>query len=391
MKKNNYFIGLLTIMMAVTICLGFTSCGDDDGDSSSISVSPTSVSLLSDKGSTSSITVTASGEWSLTNCPEWLHVSATSGTGTTTLILTALTENWSAESRSAVLSFISGGNTASATISQLPSMPAGLKVTTSNMTIMSDGFACDLKFGTETKGYREAFFTEDAIKTMTERDIYNKLMEQTEYSGSADYTFLPTWVNPGTKLVYCVAAYGNENNTDGSHKYGPMTMVKIETKDMTIYDDMYLTLSYTSSRWTVTTSRTGQYGQRCDEYYYYAAEGDYAETLYYYANQVTYAFLAHFFFKPMIAEDPNKGYTYGPQTMTFTRNENQFFCSTWGKDRDTKAFSSEISWVYKNTSSSAPALNREPVNPSEWNKPFDHPTMEKLTEIRKAIKMYKAQ
>ena len=390
MKKNSFY-GILTIMMAVTFCFGLSSCGSDDDDSSSISVSPTSVSLLSDKGSTSSLTITASGEWSLASCPEWLHVSATSGNGTTTLILTALSENWSSESRSAVLSFISGGNTASATISQLPSMSEGLEVQTSNMTIMSDGFACDLKFGPKTKGYREAFFTEEAIKTMTERDIYNKLMEQSEYSGSADYTFLPGWVDPGTKLVYCVAAYGNENNADGSHKYGPMTKVQITTKAKTLYDDMYISLSYTSSRWTVATSRTGQYGQRCDEYYYYAAEGDYADDLQFYANKVTYAFLAHFIFEPMIAKDPNDGYKYGPQTMTFTRYEDQFFCATWGKDRDTKAFSSEISWVYKDTNSSSAALNREPTNPSDWNKPFDHPTMEKITEMRKAINMYKAQ
>lgn len=357
-----------------------------------ISVSPTSASLLSDKNSTTSLTVTATGTWSLTGCPDWLHASATSGVGSTSVTLTALTENWSDESRSAVLTFTANSLSATCTVSQLPSLPPGLRVETSNMTLMCDGFACDLKFGSEAKGYKEAFFYEDKYLTMTDRDIYNELMKMTEWNKVADFTWLPGFVDPGTKLIYCVAAYGNENNPDGTHKYGPITIERVTTKQQTIEDDMYLTSSYTSTQWKVTSSRTGKFGQRCDEYYYFAAEDDFAEKLYSYYLDRTYAFIAHYYLKPIISEDANKNYQFGPQTMTWTRNGDKFFCSTWGIDRDTKAFSADLSVIYRDlTSSKAREARLQMTSQEDLNKPHDRPSEEDIIKLRKAIKVYKAK
>ena len=96
--------------------------------------------------------------------------------------------------------------------------------------------------------------------------------------------------------------------------------MRITTKQETPQDDMYLTSSYTSTQWKVTTDRKGKYGQKCDEYYYYAAQGEYAELLVTYYRYYTFAFLAHMCFKPMIAADPNDCYKYGPQTMTWSRS-----------------------------------------------------------------------
>lgn len=356
-----------------------------------ISVSPTSASILGPKGSTNTMTVTATGSWTLTGCPEWLHASATSGTGSTSIILTALTENWSDKERSATLTFRANTLSATATITQLGTLPTGLRVETSDMTIMSDGFACNLKFGPNAKGYREAFFTEAAMQTMTDRDIYNELMKQTEYNSLEDYAFLPAWVDPNTKLIYCVAAYGNENNDDGTHKYGPITIERITTRAMTIYDDMYLIKSYNSSRWTVTASRSGSYGQRCDEYYYIAAEDELADVYYLYSNYYTYALLAHLEFKPMIAADRNRNYLNGPQIMNWTRSGDKFFCTTWGIDRDTKAFSAELSEpaYYDLTSSSTQDFKRVKLNPSEWNKPHRRPTRSEIQKMRNSLQIFK--
>lgn len=355
-----------------------------------ISVSPISASMLGEKGSTNTLTVTATGAWTLVGCPDWLHASATSGTGTTSITLTALTENWSDQERSATLTFMANTLSATATITQRGTLPTGLRVETSNITLMSDGFACDLTFGPNAKGYKEAFFTEEAMQTMTDHDIYEKLMEQTEYNSLWNYTFLPGWVDPNTKLIYCVAAYGNENNDDGTHRYGPITIEHVTTKSETIYDDMYLTASYNSSRWVVTAARAGNYGQRCDEYYYLAAEGDLADDLYFYANRVTYALLAHIYFKPMIAADENAGYLNGPQTLNFTRKDDVFFCTTWGIDRDTKEFSAELSLpVYYNLTSSSRELERVKSGSSDWNKPHRRPTQTEIQKMRNALKIIK--
>lgn len=359
-----------------------------------ISVSPTNASLLGANGSTTNISVTAAGSWTLTGLPDWLHASATSGVGNTTIALTALSENWSDVARSAVLTFRTSASSTTATVSQEGNLPKNLRVTLSNTTIMSDGFACDLKFNSEAKGYREAFFTASAVRTMTERDIYNKLMEQTEYSSLADYACLPGWTDPQTELVYCVAAFGNENNADGSHKYGPMTIEHITTKARTLYDDMNLSLSYNSSQWTVVASRAGSYGQKCDEYYSIGAEDDDADVFYVYCNRFTYAMMAHLVFKPAIAAKAEGcNYEYGPQTMRYSRTGDKFICTTWGIDRDTKEYSAELSWLYRDLSSSTsstPQRAKEKKNPSEWNKPYRHLSKAEINKLRQGLKVYKA-
>lgn len=397
MKKKEFLWGVLALVMVSLLSIGFSSCGDKDDDdfipvvNTKLTVSPTTVSLLGEKGSTATLSVKSTGTWELSGCPNWLHASASGGVGDTQITLTALEANdVSDEDRTATLTFTSNGENATVSVSQKSSLPSGLRVETSNMTIMCDGFACDLKFGPNTKGYREAFFTEAELKTMTEKDIYNKLMEQKEWSGTVNYTFLNDWVDPGTKLVYCVAAYGNESNSDGSHKYGPMTIEYITTRSKTIYDDMALSLSYNSSRWTVSATRQGSLGQRCDEFYYLAAEDDIADELYTYANLATYACLAHLFFKPNIEEDKNWNYCNGPQNMNFSREGDKFFCATWGIDRDTKEFSAELSQVYRNLSSSYSYVpQRVKGNPSDWNKPSKRLTQSEIDRIRNSIRVYK--
>lgn len=388
-------MNLLALAAAATLSVGFASCGDDDDEvvTPEIIVSPSTVSILAAKNSSSTVTVKAKGEWTLSGCPDWLHTSATSGSGNTSVTLTALSENWSDEARAATLTFRE--NTSSTfcniTVSQLGSLPQGLRVQTSNMTIMRDGFACDLSFGPKAKGHREAFFTEQAVQTKTDRDIFDKLMEQQEWNTLENYTFLPDWVEPNTTIVYCVAAYGNETNDDGTHKYGPITIQRIRTKSSTIYDDMYLTKSYNSSRWTVMASRQGNYGQRCDEYYYLAAEGDDADAFYLRSMTVTDALLAHLFFKPNITQNRNWNYCNGPQTMNWTRTSDRFFCTTWGVDRDTKEFSAELSSpvYYDLSSSSVKEYARVKSDPSEWNKRHWRLSKEEIERMRNAVRVYK--
>lgn len=354
--------------------------------------SSTTLNFGADENETQEIRIESNSTWNVRSEYEWLRVTPGNGSGNSTLKIMVTKENFSDEDRIGTLTINGiGSSTATIEVVQAAKLAKNVRVELSNFTIMCDGFACDLRFGPSAKGYREAFFLKSDVESMTDRDLYNYLMEQSEYAKITDWTYLPGWVNPGTEIVYCVAAYGNENNEDGTHKYGPMMRKDITTRAETIYDDMYLSFSYTSTQWKVTASRSGKYGQRCDDYYYYAAEGDYADDLAYYANRVTYAFLAHFAFKPMIAADPNDGYNYGPQTMTFTRLEDKFFCATWGIDRDTKEFSAEISWLNRDFSSNANNLLQRPRSDSSlWNKPRHILTNEERQTLREAITIYRA-
>lgn len=352
----------------------------------------TTLNFGADGNETQELNIKSNSSWNVKSDYDWLSVTpGNGGAGNSVLQIKTLKENFSDEDRTATLTIYGSGSTmAKVDVVQSAKLAKNVRITMSNVTTMCDGFACDLKFGSAAKGYREAFFLKSEVGSMTDRDLYNKLMEQHEYGTTTDWTYLPGWVDPSTAIVYCIAAYGNENNADGTHKYGPMLRKDITTRAETIYDDMFMALSYTSSRWTVTTSRNGNYGQRCDEYYYYAAEGDFADELTYYANKLTYAYLAHFAFKPMIAADSNNGYKFGPQSLVFTRTQDKFFCATWGIDRDTKGFSAEISWLNKDLSSNAnQTLKRSKIAPSTWNKPRHMITKKEVQTLRDAIKVYR--
>lgn len=317
------------------------------GAQTTIKVSP-SVELLGAENSTTTITVSASQNttWNITGVPDWLSLNK-SGLGSSTVTITATSDNFSDEVREAVLTFTTENGAASATckVEQKGVLATNCRVTIGDVTVMNDGFAGDLTFDSGCKGYREGFFLASALPSLTDKDVFNVLMKEKEFSGKLDFfasPYISPTENPEVEIVYCVAAYGSENNSDGTHKYGPVTMKKIKTKARTLNSDMLLSLSYTSSKWNVTTYRQGQYGQRCDYYYYLAYEGSVAQNMFKEWNSLTDAFFAHFYFKPNIEKNEDWQMKNGPQTMSFNRNEDKFFCITWGKHNVTNEFSAEL-------------------------------------------------
>lgn len=347
--KIKHFIGLLSVTLFVIIGLSFTSCSssDDSEPATTIKVSP-SVELLGAENSSTTITVSASQNttWTISGAPDWLSFNK-SGLGSSTVTITATSENFSDEVREAVLTFTTDNGEASATckVEQKGVLAANCRVTVGDITVMRDGFAGDLTFDSGCKGYREAFFLASALPSLTDKDVFNALMEEKEYNGKLDYfasPYIDPTTNPQAEIVYCIAAYGSETNSDGTHKYGPVTMKTIKTKAQTLNADMALSLSYTSSKWNVTTYRQGQYGQRCDYYYYMAFEGSGAQDMFDTWKSTTDALFAHFHFKPNIEKNEDWQMKNGPQTMSFNRNEDKFFCITWGKHNVTNEFSAEL-------------------------------------------------
>jgi hypothetical protein len=320
---------------------------------------------------TQQISITANAEWEITNIPSWIRVSPSNGSGNSTLSITVTEDNFSDEDRSNALTISGAGASASIMVSQVAELAKNLRVELSNLTIMYDGFAADLTFSDATKGYREAFFTASAVASLTERDIYNKLMEQTEYSTLLDYT-ISNITDEGTELVYCVAAYGDENKSDGQHKYGPMSMQRITTRTYSYADVMYMSLSYTSTSITITTSRLGKYGQKCDDYYILAYSSSTADLYEYFYDVLPSAYFAHFNFKPMLeSETALDHYKNQPQTIYYTRRTDvtSFFCMTWGINRDTKEFAAALGTVYKSFSSSLPQARATAPASKDWNNP----------------------
>lgn len=362
--------------MALFACIGtmLVSCGDDHEESapkSQIKVSP-SVEMLGEERSTTTITVNAPANttWTISGAPDWLSFNR-SGLGSTTVVVTATQENFSDEPREAHLVFTTddGKSSAACTVNQKGVLAANCRVHIPDMTVMSDGFAGDLSFDSNCKGYKEAFFIASALPSLTERDVFYALMEEPEYRGSLDYftsPYISPEDNPQADIVYCIAAYGSETNADGSHKYGPITMKRVKTKPMTRNCDMWMTFTYSSTQWKVVTSRQGSYGQKCDYYYYIAGEGESASGLFNDWMVSTDAYFCHFYFKPAIEKNADAYFLNGPQTLNFTRTSDKFCCITWGTNKDNGEFSSELRGVWYPTDLSSPAMmkngNRLNVN-----------------------------
>lgn len=346
-------MAMLVFVLGTIISISSCGGGDDivEPPVSVIKVSPTA-ELLGAEKSTTTITVSAGSDvtWTVLGAPEWLSFNK-SGLGSSTVTITATQENFSDDPREATLTFVTDDGTASAqcVVTQKGVLAANCRVEITGMTVMADGFAGDLKFSPNCKGYREAFFLASDLPSLTERDVFNKLMEKTEYQGSLDYfasPYISPSSNPQAEIVYCIAAYGSETNPDGSHKYGRLTMKTVKTKAKTLASDMYLTFSYTTSAWKVITSRMGSYGQKCEYYYYVAGEGTGAEQLYDKWMRTTDAYFAHFYFKPNIEKDPDSYFKNGPQTMNFTRSQDKFCFISWGTNKDTGEFSAELNGVW---------------------------------------------
>ena len=84
--KLKYFFPMVIAALATFV----TSCSDEDVVSylDNVRVTSSYVSLPAEGGSTS-IDVTASGDWTISDIPEWVTVSPTSGSGNTTVTFTA--------------------------------------------------------------------------------------------------------------------------------------------------------------------------------------------------------------------------------------------------------------------------------------------------------------
>ncbi len=88
------------------------------GKTSSLSVSPTTVTLSDQGEATAYVTASTDLSWTLADVPSWLSVSPKSGTGNATLSLTASAENPSTEPRTAVITVSSSSLNAQFTVTQ---------------------------------------------------------------------------------------------------------------------------------------------------------------------------------------------------------------------------------------------------------------------------------
>lgn len=375
MNKKNYYCSVLAIVMVAVLCIGFTACGGDDGgggnSSSNLVVSPFQIQLTSEKDAKGSFTITTNEEWSISNIPQWLTLSALSGQGTTTITVTAADENRNDEKRSAVIRVTAGSVSKDVTVDQLPAYTAGCRISVGNELILSNGFYADLTFDKDVYGYVEGYYYASILKTKTEKELYEEV-KSSSGAVAKDYNFaISSLPSASTDYIYCVIGY------DKNHNFGPMTIHNFTTKSNSTTSDASIgTVSYSSTYWTYTITMQS----RCHHFYRLIATNSYAEAYYSYPD-----IMLAYFIRERIADPnyPDYDYSINGGTMRTNREstDTAFLVWTWGVN-DKDEFSGNIRSAYRNLSSSAP-LNVDVVNASEEFLRFTKPTRRELDDMKK--------
>lgn len=208
-------------------------------------------------GAFNTIFIQATGEWRVTNCPEWLRCSVTSGKGTKNVTLTTLSENKTSKPRIGEVVFSTADQDLRIAVSQDGSAASGCSVKPDHITTLSNGIAFDLNYSDARnvahyyRGYIEAsrsgIMTTDEIIYTLKHDFQRHLPADDEV---ADFSGLKA----NTKYIIYTLAY----NMDG--KAGELIATEVKTNPVLDNEPCawISDISVDSSRWywTITKSAT---------------------------------------------------------------------------------------------------------------------------------------
>jgi hypothetical protein len=120
----------------------------------SLSVTPSDINLLKNANSSASFTINTSGLWTA-ECPaSWLNLSSKSGDGRTTVTVTALSDNDSAETRKAIVTVKSGEIVLEGAVSQEPKyVPVYANANIDDAVILTSSYAIPITYEGDVSYY----------------------------------------------------------------------------------------------------------------------------------------------------------------------------------------------------------------------------------------------
>lgn len=303
------------------------------------------------KGSESALKITTNSEWSITDVPEWLTLSQTSGKGSAMVVLTTNSMNYSLDARECVLQLVAGSESTILLVAQEAVLSEACSTEIFNKIILHDGFYADLAFGTDAYRYKEMILYAEDFKTHSEEDIWNMVIGQ-EYSyrtTTYDYTI---WnlEDADTEYVYCAVAF--DYDFEGDTVFGPLATKHFKTKsaesncDAPIGEITY-TDDYGEESWKVSFTME----EECQYYYLLYSTEEYADT---YNEKYTNIDLAYaiydrkenyFYFSPYY--EPYEAVWDRSGEDLLSEPETRLCAWTWGVDLNGE-YSSCISKKYIN-------------------------------------------
>lgn len=206
-------MGMLSVNLA--------SCGSDDDDEptppASLSVTPTEISLLSEKGSSASFTITTNGAWVVSCASDWLHLSARNGNGNSMVTVTALTENFSSEVRTAQIQIQVGSLSQVVIVSQVAGL-SGVKVVPVNTVALYNQLAWEMEQIGTVNEFRVLCITEVLYNRMNNEELKDSLINAEPMKYNDEYVFsypddsYDVAIKSNTNYYICTVAFDMDNN-----------------------------------------------------------------------------------------------------------------------------------------------------------------------------------
>ena len=335
---------LLFYLLALPLFLGVVSCSEEKDEPNVLTVNLSEVILTAEENDAQELTIASTSPWTLTGGADWLHISATSGTGTSTIKLATKSLNNSSNGRSTTLTISSSGLTCQVLVKQEPGKVVNCTAEPSKVVALSNGIACNYKFGSQVSFYISTLGKKSEGDCLTNDEIYNELLTNGKRN-TPNESYVSVWdgLEPLTEYnVYTIAF-------DKNGKPGDMVVKTIKTKSDK--DQAYILISLEGideNNWHYSTT-TNAY---CIKYYHMAWSATNAEDAYINYPDAYLAWLLK------DKNDSSKPLSLAQQGQTWhlerDKDDTYFHAFTWGLDAN-----NELSGIITRASATASTDDKE--------------------------------
>lgn len=293
------------------------------------SVTPTEITLLSNEGSYSAISITTTSKWTASTSAKWLHLSSTSGEGYTMVTVTALSDNTSAEEREATVNILmEGGMSQSVRVSQRAKYISAY-VDIDNILALTNSVAFRQSYRGDVSYYYIAYLSKSSSAGWTDDKVVSTITKQFDADkpsddGEPEVYFIDELTANSSYYLYTVA-YNEKGEQGPLQRYEVNTPRAINNRPRVTYGN----ISYDTNYWYWSTT-IGPYAKR----YYMVA----------YDDEMAYIFMAYYgdaLIAYLMKEDIDSGditpiVNSGNWNMRRTTDAIYFYSAAWAQDDDGK-------------------------------------------------------
>ena len=200
------------------------------------------------------LVITCNSTWNISGKPDWLDISALSGTGNSNIKVWTNKANNSTMELSATLTITSGSKTVTKTVTQRSGLDPELEVSPNKIVVLATGYAFDFNFGSKVKYYYVTRYLPTALERKTDDEIIAEMSANQDNRDTPGDGYVTSWQNqsPSTEYIICTVGY------DQNGKHGALKKTSITTKKST--NQALATISdvqYDDTYWYWTTSVNG--------------------------------------------------------------------------------------------------------------------------------------